>query len=131
MTVRRQELGRCAERLAEERLADSGLMLLARNARVREAEESLSGELDLIMLDHGSLIFVEVKAGTSGRGSGPERPALAVGARKRARLRRLARAWLSARTGMTPFDSIRFDVVGVTYDASGHPVDFEWIKNAF
>lgn len=130
LSRRRQDLGRRAERLAEERLAAAGLTALARNARVRDPEAGLSGELDLVVLGHGSLVFVEVKAGRTGRPFGPERPALAVGAQKRARLRRLGGAWLAARPALPPFHSIRFDVVGVTYAEDGS-ASVEWIRNAF
>ena len=61
----------------------------------------------------------------------PERPALAVGARKQARLRRLARAWMSMAEPLPRFRAIRFDVVGVTFDRADRAIDFEWIRGAF
>ena len=98
---------------------------------MRYAELGIAGELDLIAIDRGSLVFVEVKAGRRGGAYGPERPALAVGPQKQARLRRLARAWLASAEIAPRFGAIRFDVVGVTFDRSGRVTDFEWIRNAF
>ena len=129
MTARRQRLGRDAERVARSHLAAAGLEIVAANARVRYAEIGIAGELDLIALDGSTLVFAEVKAGRRGSAYGPERPVLAVDTRKQMRLRRLARAWLA--TAAPPrYDSIRFDVVGVTYSPAAPP-SIEWIPNAF
>jgi putative endonuclease len=130
MTAARQRLGRRAEDLAAERLLAAGHRVIARNARVRDPESSLAGEIDLIALADGALVFVEVKAGRAGRSHGPERPALAVGARKRAQIRRLARAWLASQPRLPRFAGVRFDVVGVTYAADDR-VAIEWIRAAF
>jgi putative endonuclease len=130
MSQARVRLGRRAEDLAAQRLAAAGLRVLARNVRVREPESGLTGELDLIGRAADALVFVEVKAARAGRAYGPERPALAVGARKQAQIRRLARAWLSAQAGLPHFACIRFDVVGVTYAADGS-ASVEWIRGAF
>src|SRR5215207_8561975 len=98
MTHARQSLGRRAEDLVARRLAARGGRVVARNARIRTPE--VAGELDIVALDGRTLVFVEVKAATSGRAAGPERPALAVGRRKRLRLRRLAVAWLADRPAL-------------------------------
>jgi putative endonuclease len=125
----RLRLGRSAEELTARRLEAAGLRVIARNARVRDADSGLIGELDLIAEARDTVVFVEVKAGRVGRRAGPERPALAVGRRKQAQIRRLARAWLSARSELPRFAAIRFDVVGVTY-GNGEPT-LEWIVAAF
>lgn len=130
MTGARQRLGRRAEELAAEHLEARGVRVLGRNVRVREEGSGLIGELDVIGLAGKALVFAEVKAGRTGRAHGPERPALAVGQRKQAQIRRLARAWLAAAGGLPRFREIRFDVVGVTYGADGSP-DIEWIEDAF
>jgi putative endonuclease len=130
MSDARLRLGRRAEDLAARRLAAAGLRVMARNERVREPESGLVGELDLIAHSGDALVFVEVKAARAGRFYGPERPALAVGPRKQAQIRRLARAWLSARSGLPRFARIRFDVVGVTYSDDGSAA-LEWIRGAF
>jgi Holliday junction resolvase-like predicted endonuclease len=90
------------------------------------------GEIDLIGVDGRALVFVEVKARTVGASIGPERPALAVGHRKRHKLRSLALAWLRDRDGSVPaHDSLRFDVVGVRVGAGGRITEWEHIRAAF
>ncbi len=124
MTETRQRLGRAAEDLVAARLAGAAWELLERNARTRY------GELDVVALDGRTLVFVEVKAGRAGSPYGPERPVLAIGPRKRLRIRRLATAWLSERRDLPRYDTIRFDAIGVTYD-HGRVVDYEHLKAAF
>jgi putative endonuclease len=125
MTEPRQRLGRAAEDLVAQRLADAGWEVVARNARTRH------GELDLVALDGRALVFVEVKAGREGAHYGPERPILAIGPRKRLRIRRLATAWMAVRRDLPRYDAIRFDAVGVTYDRSGRITDYEHLRGAF
>jgi putative endonuclease len=129
VTFARQSLGRSAEGLVARRLTERGWRVLARNARVHT--EEFSGELDIVALEGRTLVFVEVKAATRGRGAGPERAALAVGRRKRLRLRRLAVAWLGDRPSLPGGDAIRFDVVGVTLARDGGLVDYDHLRNAF
>jgi len=124
MTAARQNMGRQAEDLVASRLAAAGWDLLARNARTRH------GELDIVAREGRTLVFLEVKAGRRGAAYGPERPALAVDARKQRRIRRLAAAWLAEHRDAPRCASIRFDVVGVTFDR-GAAVDIEHIRNAF
>ncbi len=136
MTKTRISLGKAAEDEAASRLAEVGFTVVQRNARVRYAEWGIAGELDIVALDSGTLVFVEVKAGRLHRGdgvrrAGPERPVLAVGPAKQRRLRRLARAWLASNTAQIRFRSIRFDVIGVVMDASGRIHDYEHIRAAF
>ncbi|MGH2591453.1 MAG: YraN family protein [Actinomycetota bacterium] len=129
MTFARQGLGRFAERHAASRLAAEGFSIVARNARVRTPE--VIGEIDLIAIDRGVLVFVEVKAGRVGARAGPERPALAVGARKQRRVRRLARAWLAEAAALPRFRGLRFDVIGVRVDARGRVAAYEHLRGAF
>jgi putative endonuclease len=125
----RQRLGALAEDLAAAHLAAAGCHVVARNARIRYAEIGIAGEIDLIVLDGSALVIVEVKAMRAGSVRGPGRAILAVDRRKQFRLRRLARAWLA--TEATPWHrSVRFDVVGVTFDGGGTPA-IEWIRAAF
>jgi putative endonuclease len=131
MTRARIGAGRRAEELAAHELARNGLRVLERNVRVRYSEWGIAGELDIVALDGDVVVFCEVKAGRAGATRGPERPALAVGPRKRARLRRLARARLASTPRLPGHRCIRFDVVGVTFGAPGAPPAIEWIKNAF
>jgi putative endonuclease len=125
MTLARQRLGRRAELIAATRLERAGWRIVARNARTRE------GEIDLIAVEGLTLAFVEVKAGRVGSGSGPERPALAVDAAKRRRLRRLARAWLGGSARVPPHRELRFDVVGISFERDGRVASYEHIRDAF
>jgi putative endonuclease len=128
MTRARQRLGRTAESLVAAALERRGIRILARNQRT----SSVRGEIDLIGVDGRALVFVEVKARTVGGSIGPERPALAVGHRKRHKLRSLALAWLRDRDGSVPaHDTLRFDVVGVSVDAGGKVVEWEHLRGAF
>lgn len=128
MTVARQNLGRDAETLVARRLEAAGWRIVERNAR----PPGLRGEIDLIALDGHALVFVEVKARRAGSELGPERPAMAVGPRKRAKIRSLAAAWLRARGYDVPrHRDLRFDVVGLRLDARGRVTEYEHLRGAF
>ena len=120
--------GHQAERMVAARLQGQGWRIVDRNVRVAEVR----GELDLIALDGLDLVFVEVKARHAGTGLGPETPAMAVGARKRAKLRSLAAAWLRERGYAVPrHRDLRFDVVGVRLDLVGQVTEIEHLRGAF
>jgi putative endonuclease len=122
----RQRTGAHAEQLVARRLRAAGWEILERNARTR------FGELDIVGLDDGALVFVEVKAGRAGNAFGPERPVLSVDWRKQRRVRRLATAWIAAHRGSIPrYEEIRFDAVGVTFSRAGRVTGVEHIEGAF
>jgi putative endonuclease len=128
MTAARQSLGREAEALVAERLQREGWRIVCRNVRPSEVR----GEIDLIGVDGSALVFVEVKARRAGSVVGPEVPALAVGPRKRAKLRALAAAWLRDRGYDVPrHRELRFDVVGLRLDAAGGVTEYEHLRAAF
>jgi putative endonuclease len=128
MSFARQALGREAERLVGERLERDGWRIVARNVRPADVR----GEIDLIALERAALVFVEVKGRRAGSRSGPETPAMAVGSRKRAKLRALAAAWLRERGYDVPrHRELRFDVVGVRLDAAGRVTEYEHLRGAF
>jgi putative endonuclease len=128
VTVARQRLGRRVEAAVAERLAADGWSVVARNARTAEVR----GEIDLVAWDGDALVFVEVKARKNGSHRGPETPAMAVGRRKRAKLRSLAVAWLRDNAGhLPPHRELRFDVVGIRVDAAGRPTEWEHLRGAF
>lgn len=128
VTAARQATGRRGEDLAAEALERRGAVVIARNARAA----GVRGEIDLITLDRGELVFVEVKTRRAGNALGPERPAMAVGRQKQRKLRALAMAWLAANRGSVPgHRSLRFDVVGIELDAENRVVDCDWIEAAF
>ena len=104
------------------------MRIVARNAR----PTSVRGELDLIALDGPTLVFIEVKALRATSQVGPERPVMAVGRRKRHKLRSLALAWLRDHDGsVPPHRALRFDVVGLRLDSRGHAVEWEHVRGAF
>ncbi|MGD8932981.1 MAG: YraN family protein, partial [Chromatiales bacterium] len=111
------QTGKQAEERAREHLERRGLRLLERNYRCRQ------GEIDLIMLQGDTLVFIEVRyRKSSAFGSAVE----TVTAQKQARLLAAARHYLQAKRASLP---CRFDVVGITGQAPGAHI--EWISDAF
>ena len=111
--------GQHYENIACARLQAAGLRLVERNANSRH------GEIDLIMRDGETLVFVEVRYRSSARsGDGLD----SVGPTKRTKLIRAASLWLAAHPEQAR-RTARFDVVGLT----GEPAnpELEWIKSAF
>jgi putative endonuclease len=107
------------ERAAQRELERAGLRLRATNVRYP------FGELDLVMDEADTVVFVEVRyrRGTAFGGG-----AASVDARKRARLARAASAYLAANPTLAR-RPCRFDVVAVAGDAAAPR--FDWIRNAF
>lgn len=118
----RQHLGRVGERLAREHLQRLGYQVVASNYRTR------FGELDLIVCDEASLVFVEVKT----RRAGTLESALqAVPATKQRRVRAMAAAWLVEATDRPRSRDLRFDVVAVTVDRNSRLVCLDHLEAAF
>ena len=114
----RPALGRAGEDAAADLYVRQGFRVRDRNYRC-----SL-GEIDIIVQSGALLVFCEVKTRVSDRWG---LPAEAVNARKRARLRRLAGAWLhDHRAGAK---EIRFDVVSVLVARDG--LEVTHIPDAF
>ncbi|MEN8213566.1 MAG: YraN family protein [Pseudomonadota bacterium] len=111
-----RETGGRAEQYALEHLKSQGLKLITRNYLCR------MGEIDLIMMHDGHLVFVEVRyRKNSNYGS----PAATISHTKRRRLTRTADFYLQQHRCDSP---CRFDVVAIV----AHPeVKIEWIQNAF
>lgn len=107
--------GQTAEAHAERYLASQGLKRVARNWRCR------FGEIDLIMRDGDTLVFVEVRMRSHADFGGA---AASVDAGKQRKLLAAAKLYLSALPDLPP---CRFDVVALT-DQRGAP---QWIKSAF
>jgi putative endonuclease len=128
MTVARQRLGRRAEQLVVADLKRRGATIVATNVR----PSGVRGEIDLIVLEDGTLVFVEVKARRADSLAGPESPLLAVDRRKQLKLRRLAAAWLrEAGDSAPPRRQIRFDAVGLRIDDAGRVVEWDHVRGAF
>jgi putative endonuclease len=119
----RQHLGRTGEDLALAHLERLGFELVARNHRTRW------GEIDLIVHDGTSLVFVEVKTRrASGSGRGPWE---ALHERKRARVRRMAAAYLADVQDRPRATELRFDAIGVVIDPRGRLVRLDHLEAAF
>ena len=128
MTYNRLRTGRLAEARAAEHLLLLGYEMVERNARTR------FGEIDIVCIDRRALVFVEVKAVRAGNRFGPERPVLWVTAKKQARVRRLAAAWIAERraAGSLPrYAEIRFDAVGVLVGRDDEVLDLEHLLGCF
>ncbi|MNK13486.1 hypothetical protein D3C87_315710 [compost metagenome] len=105
------------EAAAQAYLHTAGLSPVSRNARYR------GGELDLIMRDGDTTVFVEVRyRATAGFGGG----AASVDLRKRRKLVLAAQLFLAAHPALAN-RPCRFDVV----EASGDPPQLTWLRDAF
>jgi putative endonuclease len=127
----RRTLGSLGEELAVEHLQRLGFALLERNARTRH------GEIDLIAFNGEVLVFLEIKtrriASRSRQRHSPfEQPLAGLRPRQRARLRRLAAAWLCDETHTRPTaHTIRFDAIGVTVNATDTLVRLDHVEGAW
>ena len=118
-TPTRQRRGRRAERRAVRHLRRRGLILVTRNFATR------GGEIDLVMRDGTTLVFVEVRL----RGAGAWLDGVAsVDGAKRRRLIRAAQAFLRAHPRYAD-DPARFDVVAMSRTHFGAQI--EWVRDAF
>ncbi|HEY0634936.1 MAG TPA: YraN family protein [Gammaproteobacteria bacterium] len=111
------ERGAQAEQTACDHLLARGLELRTRNYRCR------SGEIDLIMRDGETLVFVEVRYRSSNRFGGA---AASIDAAKQQKLIRSAQTYLGEQR--LNHMACRFDVVTVSPRDGGERV--EWIPNA-
>ena len=119
-----RELGEATESLACEYLKSKGLKLVERNFNCR------FGEIDLIMQNSDSLIFVEVRyRRNKDFGSGAE----SITMSKQSKLIKTASAYLQRHAKLSKYPA-RFDVVSITgpiETKSINNIDFDWIENAF
>ena len=122
----RKKLGDFGEQAATAYLAKQGYALLARKWRCP------SGELDLVLRDGATLVFVEVRTRRSPDGRGGALAGIAeesVGRGKRARLIALAYAYLEA--AAIPADTPwRIDVVALDVDRAGRIARVAHIRDA-
>ena len=113
----RDPIGPAGERVAAKCLRRGGYRVIARNVRTG------SGEVDLICLapDKRTIVFVEVKTRrVRDGGVAAHRPEASVGAKKREKLRRVARE-VARKRGWTD-RPLRIDVVAVEWPERGRPV---------
>jgi putative endonuclease len=118
MTLQRRQLGGDGERAAERFLRSRGYGIVERNYRCPV------GEIDLIALHRGTVVFVEVKTVRRPTFGAPQD---AVGPRKQRQIARVAEHYLVARR--LHDRDVRFDVVGVCQQ--GDALVCELIQDAF
>jgi len=118
MSTVTQAFGELGERIAERWLRRHGWRVVHR--RFRNGHR----DIDLVVEQNGTIAFVEVKA-RKGREFGD--PVESVNWRKQRELTRSARVWID-RHGR-PFDSYRFDVVGILVE--GERVRVRHVPAAF
>jgi putative endonuclease len=116
----RQHLGRLGEQAAAAHMERLGYAVVTRNHRTR------FGELDLVCIGHGTLVFAEVKTRRLGGA-----PWDALGPRKQSRVRRMAAAYLAEAPERPLAQDLRFDAIGVVFDAHGRLVGLDHIEGAF
>ncbi len=115
-SLSRKLTGLLYERRARRFLQGAGLIWVAGNVSYR------CGEIDLIMRENRTWVFVEVRFRKNDYAGG----ALAsITRHKRQRLLRAAATWLAARQQSFATTDCRFDIIAVT----GSQV--QWLKNAF
>ena len=117
----RKSLGRLGEQLAAEHFERLGWRIVERNYQTR------FGELDLVALDAGALVFAEVKTCRLGRGQ----PWDNLHERKRTQVRKIAGLWLRDRRGAERFERLRFDAIGILIDERDGLVRLDHLEDAF
>lgn len=117
MSFMKKILGQEGEDRAAKYLVNRGYKILERNYRTRV------GEIDLIALDRGEVVFVEVKTRTSNAYGAPE---LAVNPQKQRRMIKAALGYIKyKKLHQVP---CRFDVVAIS---AATEQGVELIQNAF
>jgi putative endonuclease len=124
----RRRLGARGEELAARHLEARGYRVVERNFRTRY------GELDVVARDARFLVFCEVKTRIVRAEPGTEvlGPFASIGPRKQRQVRAMAREWLTQGRleGRRPSE-LRFDAIGVSFDAHGRLVALEHLEAAF
>lgn len=120
-----KSIGTKTEQLALDHLLSAGLQLVTRNFRCRV------GEIDLVMLDRGCLVIVEVRCRQSGTAAAARFPSAieSVGPHKQRKLTKAALFFLAKHKAFRNH-RVRFDVVA--YDGpTPDEYTLQWIKDAF
>jgi putative endonuclease len=125
----RRRLGARGEELAARHLEARGYQVVERNFRTRY------GELDVVARDARFLVFCEVKTRVVRDDAGAADvlgPFAAIGGRKQRQVRAMAREWLGQGRieGPRPAE-LRFDAIGISFDAHGKLLALEHLEGAF
>jgi putative endonuclease len=124
----RRSVGARGEELASRHLEARGYQVVERNFRTRY------GELDVVARDARFLVFCEVKTRVVRVEPGEDvlGPFAAIGVRKQRQVRAMAREWLAngRLDGPRP-PEVRFDAIGISFDAHGRLLALEHLEAAF
>ena len=119
-----REQGQYTENLACRYLESKGFKLIEKNFNCK------MGEIDLIMKENNSLVFVEVRyRKTNNFGSGAE----SITETKQKKLIKTASLYLQRHAKLNEYPA-RFDVVSITgciETTELNKINFDWIENAF
>jgi len=115
----RKAIGALGEELALRHLQERGLKIVVRNYRCR------MGEIDLVMMDGSTLVFVEVRCRSRSDYGGA---AASIDWQKQRRLVLAAEHLRMKRAELRRYPA-RFDVIAITANDADTKVD--WIKSAF
>jgi putative endonuclease len=119
LATKAQSLGNTAERYAQRYLEERGLSLIDSRFLTK------GGEIDLIMLDNRTLVFIEVRYRKNDDYGNAEET---VTTRKKNKIVFAAKCFLSRNPAWYKYD-IRFDVVGITRKSG--KIETNWIEHAF
>ncbi len=114
-----RKVGDAFEQRACTQLERAGLTLLDRNYNTRH------GELDLVMRDRQTIVFVEVRYRVS---AGHGNAAATITMSKQTKLIQTAQLWLAAHPRFAQH-ACRFDVV--SYNGPVDSASMDWIRGAF
>jgi putative endonuclease len=127
----RRRLGQQAEAEAARFLEAQGLELIARNWRATAPRRV---EIDLVMRDATTVVFVEVRAQRRASGGFSGHPSHTIGPEKQRRLALAATTWLQHQRSMGPDAwqprAVRFDVAALTVGQDG-TWNVVWFRRAF
>lgn len=115
----RYAIGEPAEKAACRYLQQRGVKLLKKNFHSR------FGEIDLIMQDGETLVFIEVRC---------RQVDAQVGAAESVTFAKMQKIRKTAQYYLLQFDEVpncRFDVIAMTHNKQDSDYTIEWIKNAF
>ncbi len=115
-SISSRQTGAHYETKARQHLENEGLTFIAANVTLHK------GEIDLIMHDRETLVFVEVRYR---RNANFGDAATSITSRKRQKLRHTAESWLAMQGKSLDNTLCRFDVLAITGN------QLQWLPNAF
>jgi putative endonuclease len=117
-----KECGDISEELAKHYLEQAGLYFITGNFHSRQ------GEIDLIMKDQQTLVFIEVKYRKNSAFGGA---ISAIPYKKQQKIRQCAKFYLQQHELNEYNTDCRFDVMALQGKQNEHDIEITWLKNAF